>query len=85
MAESFFGIHKFKIVCSAAAQSYIGACAGFVCWTLVLCLVIRILGTFLQTFVVNWFRNHINTINYQVSNREIYWEEYLHSRGNFES
>jgi hypothetical protein len=42
-------------------------CAGFVCWTLVLCLVVRFLGVFLQTAFVNMLRHDIKVINYQAS------------------
>jgi uncharacterized membrane protein required for colicin V production len=37
---------------------------GFLVWSLVLCLVVRFLGVYLLTFIVNQFR--IKPINLQV-------------------
>jgi hypothetical protein len=41
-------------------------------WTVVLCFVVRLVATFGQTFLVNWFRKGINPINWQVSSAYTY-------------
>jgi len=38
---------------------------GFVCWSLVVCLVVRFIGVFSQTYVVNKLRHGVKLINYQ--------------------